>query len=173
MSLFGGANLSGDVFSYWGGGYEQVGTCVNTTGGSIGNPVKLYIQPDQLKWLRETGVTKDDLGTFEFESAYYFAGDYETIGNSYTKARAPFTAWKTANGGSTASGMCFFVYDYNYWSSKLNQRVRIAARFRGYAHTAYCSRRYMAAYYSASLALRYYAGSAQALIDSAGPLQAE
>ena len=173
MSLFGGANLSGDVFSYWGGGYEQVGTCINTTGGSIGNPVKLYIQPDQLKWMRETSITKDDFGSFDFEREYVFSGDYKTIGNSYAKSRAPYTGWKTANGGSTSNGMCFYEWDYNYWSTKLNQRVRIAARFRGYAYDAYCSRRSLAALFSAALTSRYYVGSAQALIDAAGPLQAE
>ncbi|MGM9759921.1 MAG: hypothetical protein ACI30I_07380 [Parabacteroides sp.] len=173
MSLFGGANLSGDVFCYWGGGYEQVGTCVNVTQGSIGHPVKLYIQPDQLKWLRETAVTKDDFGEFEFEREYIFAGDYSTLGNSYAKSRAPYTVWKTANGGSTSNGMCFYEYDYNYWSSKLNQRVRIASRFRGYAYYSNCSRRFLNANYSAAYPTRYFAGSAQALIDAAGPLQAE
>ena len=173
MSLFGGANLSGDVFMYWGGGYEQVATCVNVTGGSIGHPVDLYLQPDQKKWLRETNITKNNLGNFDFERSYLYMGSYKTLGNSYAKARAPYTGWKTANGGSTSNGMCFFHYDYNYFSTKLNQRVRVAARFRGYANSSHCSRRYLYSYYSASHASRYAAGSAQALIEAAGPLQAE
>ena len=105
------------------------------------------------------------MGTFDFESAYHFAGDYENLGDSYAKARAPFTAWKTAKGGSTSSGMCFYTWDYNYWSTKLNQRVRIAARFRGNANNANCSRRYMNANNSASNANRNNAGSAQVYIQ--------
>lgn len=173
MSLFGGANISGDVFAYWGGGYEQVATCVNVTGGSIGHPVDLYLQPDQKNWLRETTIAKADLGTFDFERSYLYMGSYKTLGNSYAKARAPYTGWKTANGGSPSNGMCFFHYDYNYFSTKLNQRVRVAARFRGYAINSICSRRFLSSYYSASYTIRYYAGSAQALIEAAGPLQAE
>lgn len=173
MSLFGGANISGDVFAYWGGGYEQVATCVNVTSGSVGHPVDLYLQPDQKKWLRETTITKNDLGRFDFERSYLYIGSYKTLGNSYAKARAPYTGWKTANGGSPSNGMCFFHYDYNYFSTKLNQRVRVAARFRGYAYNSYCSRRYLYAYYPASYTARYSAGSAQALIEAAGPLQAE
>ena len=173
MSLFGGANISGDVFAYWGGGYEQVATCVNVTGGSIGHPVDLYLQPDQKNWLRETTIAKADLGTFDFERSYLYMGSYKTLGNSYAKARAPYTGWKTANGGSPSNGMCFFHYDYNYFSTKLNQRVRVAARFRGIASSSACSRRFLYSTYSASSSFRYYAGSAQALIEAAGPLQAE
>lgn len=173
MSLFGGANISGDVFVYWGGGYEQVATCVNVTSGSVGHPVDLYLQPDQKKWLRETNVTKNDLGIFDFERSYLYMGSYKTLGNSYAKARAPYTGWKTANGGTPSNGMCFFHYDYNYFSTKLNQRVRVAAHFRGFAAYSYCSRRYLFANTPASYTYCYYAGSAQALIEAAGPLQAE
>lgn len=173
MSLFGGANISGDVFAYWGGGYEQVATCVNVTSGSVGHPVDLYLQPDQKKWLRETNITKNDLGFFDFERSYLYMGSYKTLGNSYAKARAPYTGWKTANGGTTSNGMCFFHYDYNYFSTKLNQRVRVAARFRGNAAYSNCSRRSLHAHTHASTPYRYYAGSAQALIEAAGPLQAE
>lgn len=173
MSLFGGANISGDVFAYWGGGYEQVATCVNVTSGSVGHPVDLYLQPDQKKWLRETNITKNDLGFFDFERSYLYMGSYKTLGNSYAKARAPYTGWKTANGGTTSNGMCFFHYDYNYFSTKLNQRVRVAARFRGYASYSHCSRRSLNAYTPASYTTRFSAGSAQALIEAAGPLQAE
>lgn len=166
MSLFGGMNGSGDIFVYWGGGYEQVGTCVNTKSGSIGHPVKLYLQPDQSKWLRETSVTKNNLGVFDFESAYLFMGDSQTMGGSYAKARAPYTGWKTVKGGSSSNGMCFYTYDENYWSSTLNQRVRIAGRFRGYAYYGSCSRRALYAYNSAANAHRAFGGSASVLIDA-------
>ena len=166
MSLFGDMNGSGDIYVYWGGGYEQVGTCVNTTGGSIGQPVKLYLQPDQSKWLRETSVSKNNLGVFDFESAYLFMGDCKTVGSSYAKARAPYTGWKTVKGGSSSNGMCFYTYDENWWSTTLNQRVRIAARFRGHAYYGHCSRRFLYAYNAASLAARYYGGSASVLIDA-------
>lgn len=173
MSLYGGANLSGDVYAYWGGGYEQVGTCLDPTRESLHNPVRLYLQPDQLRWERETSTAKDDLGEFGFERSYLFVGATENLGNSYAKCRAPYTGWKTANGGGTGNGMCYFQYDYNYWSTKVRQRVRLAARFRVNASASYCSRRSLNASYPASFTFRYYAGSAQALIEAAGPLQAE
>ena len=173
MSLYGGANLSGDVYAYWGGGYEQVGTCLDPTRESLHNPVRLYLQPDQLRWERETSTAKDDLGEFGFERSYLFVGATENLGNSYAKGRAPYTGWKTANGGGTGNGMCYFQYDYNYWSTKVRQRVRLAARFRGFAHISFCSRRSLIASSPASHTHRFYAGSAQALIEAAGPLQAE
>lgn len=168
MSLFGGANLSGDIFAYWGGGYEQVGTCINTANDAAGHPVDLYIQPNQKEWARETVITKDNLGKFDFEKSYLFIGNYTSVSDGYAKSRAPYTGWKIANGGSSANGMCFYVWSNKYWSSVLNQRARIAVRFRGSARHSFCSRRSLLAYFAASYAVRALAGSAQVLI-AAGP----
>ena len=174
MSLIQGMSLSGDVFAYWGGGYEQVGTVkyLQETQRN-GNPVDLYLQPDQEAWERETTVSKPDLGTFDFESSYLKVGAFNIVGNGYAKSRNPYGGLKTASGGSLSQGECYYCYDDNYWSNTLNTRCRIAARFRGNATYGYCSARYLIAYNFVSITYRYIAGSAQALIEGATPPQAE
>ena len=174
MSLVGGMNLSGDIFAYWGGGSENVGTYeIDTNTSNIGNPVDLYIEPDQKKWHNETVVSKADKGVFDFESRYRKLGTYTNLGNSYVLKREPYSCWKTENGGSISTGECHYVYDHNYWGSVLNSRYRIGLRFRGLATYGNCSARNVPAYSAASATARNFAGSAQALIAGAAPLQAE
>lgn len=165
FSLYGGVSLCGDVYICAGGGYEQVGTVVNDpTVNRTGNKFKLYMEPDQTKWLKESAVTKNDLEVFDFESAYPLIGEYINLGNSYTKKRASYTGWKTEKGGGLFTCQCYYQYDDSYWSSVLNQRVRVAARFRGTAHYGLCSPRLLHAYNPVSHAYRTVAGSAQVLI---------
>ena len=173
MSLYGGVNLSGDIFMYCGGGYEQVGTCQFTTSGSKGNPIDLYLEPDQRKWHTEKTYSRDDLGTFDFERSYIKTGSCTNIGDGYSVLRSSYSGWKQKAGGGISTGECYYTWDNNYWSTKLNQRTRIAARFRGYANYSYCSPRSLAANNAVSTASRTYGGSAQALLGSAAPLQAE
>ena len=175
MGLCHGMNLSGDVFAYWGGGYEQVGTCTKSNSETrINLPVDLYLQPDQTKWIKETNITKNDLETFDFEKEYPKISSAVNLGDSYASGRQPYTSWKTAKGGGIGQGECFYTWDNNYWSSTINQRARISTRFRGYASNGNCSSRHLYANYAASVAYRYYAGSAQARIETgAAPLQAE
>ena len=165
---------AGDVFAYWGGGYEQVGTVkyLQETQRN-GNPAELYLQPDQKSWLRETAFTKADLGTFDFESSYLKVGSFDIVGNGYATARNPYAGFKTEIGGGIGQGECFYCYDDNYWSNTLNTRCRMAARFRGDAVYGACSPRVLFASDAASFAARIYAGSAQALIEGATPPQAE
>lgn len=196
MSLIGGANLSGDVFTYWGGGYEQVGTCTDPKSGSTGNPVDLYLQPDQSKWVKETTFTKNDLGKFDFESTYMkmssttnegsdeaallneeneimtlplVDGKDTNLGDGYASSRISYTPWKSGKGGGLGTGECFYTWDNNYWSSVLNQRVRIAARFRGSANYGFCSPRFLLAHYASSDAFRFSSGSAQVLLGEDEP----
>ena len=173
MSLYGGVNLSGDIFMYCGGGYDQVGTCQFTTSGSKGNPIDLYLEPDQRKWHTEKTSSRDDLGTFDFERLYIKTGSCTNIGDGYSALRSSYSGWKQKAGGSISTGECYYTWDNNHWSTKLNQRTRIAARFRGYAHHSYCSPRYLSAYSAVSTTSRPYGGSAQALLGNAAPLQAE
>lgn len=71
MSLYDGMNLSGDVFRYCGGGYEQVGTCLNDPNVTrIGNTIDIYIEPDQKKWTYEKRSTINNGEVFNFESKY-------------------------------------------------------------------------------------------------------
>lgn len=173
MSLIHGVSLSGDVFAYWGGGYEQVGTVkyLQETQRN-GNPVDLYLQPDQEAWVKETVFAKADLGVFDFETSYLKIGTFDIVGNGYALARNPYAGFKTKKGGSINQGECFYCYDDNYWNNTLNTRCRIAARFGGAAN-GYCSPRFLHAYPSASVTSRNVAGSAQALIEGATLLQAE
>ena len=173
MSLYGGVNLSGDIFMYCGGGYEQVGTCQFAASGSKGNPIDLYLEPDQRKWHTEKTSSRDDLGTFDFERLYIKTGSCTNIGDGYSVLRSSYSGWKQKAGGSISTGECYYTWDNNYWSTKLNQRTRIAARFRGYALYSSCSPRALHATNAVSITNRYYGGSAQALLGSAAPLQAE
>ena len=174
MSLIQGVSLSGDVWAYWGGGYEQVGTVkyLQETQRN-GNPVDLYLQPVQEEWERETAITKADLGVFDFESNYLKAGSFDILGNGYAKYRNPYAGFKTETGGGIGQGECYYEYSDNYWNNTINTRCRIAARFRGAAYYGSCSPRYVTAHYVATLAIRTSAGSAQALIECATPPQAE
>lgn len=173
MSLFGGVNLSGDIFMYCGGGYEQVGTCQFATSGSKGNPIDLYLEPDQRKWHTEKTSSRDDLGTFDFERLYIKTGSCTNVGDGYSALRSSYSGWKQKAGGSISTGECYYTWDNNHWSTKLNQRMRIAARFRGYAYNSACSPRALNAYYAVTHGHRLTGGSAQALLGSAAPLQAE
>ena len=173
MSLYGGVNLSGDIFMYCGGGYEQVGTCQFATSGSKGNPIDLYLEPDQRKWHTEKTSSRDDLGTFDFERLYIKTGSCTNVGDGYSALRSSYSGWKQKAGGSISTGECYYTWDNNYWSTKLNQRTRIAARFRGAASNSYCSPRALHAHLAVSNSARYFGGSAQALLGSAAPLQAE
>lgn len=173
MSLYGGVNLSGDIFMYCGGGYEQVGTCQFATSGSKGNPIDLYLEPDQRKWHTEKTSSRDDLGTFDFERLYIKTGSCTNVGDGYSVLRSSYSGWKQKAGGGISTGECYYAWDNNHWSTKLNQRTRIAARFRGYAYLSYCSPRYLFANFAVSSTNRAYGGSAQALLGSAAPLQAE
>lgn len=173
MSLYGGVNLSGDIFMYCGGGYEQVGTCQFTTSGSKGNPIDLYLEPDQRKWHTEKTSSRNDLGTFDFERSYIKTGSCTNIGDGYSVLRSSYSGWKQKAGGSISTGECYYTWDNNHWSTKLNQRTRIAARFRGLAYSSACSPRNLHANSAVSSTYRSYGGSAQALLGSAAPLQAE
>lgn len=175
MGLCGGMNLSGDVFAYWGGGYEQVGTCsVLNAESRVNLPVDLYLQPDQTKWLKEDTVSKNDLGKFDFEKSYISLGRTVNPGDSYVSDRHSYTPFKKAKGGSINTGECFYAWDSNSWSNTLNQRCRIASRFRVSSTYSSCSPRSLLAHALASHSSRLNAGSSQALVSvSATPLEAE
>lgn len=173
MSLMEGMNLSGDVFAYSGGGYEQVGTVKYLQDTQrTGNPVDIYIQPMQKQWVRETGSSKNSLGMFGFEGSYMKIGTFENISDGYYKVRVPFSGWKKENGGNISQGECCYSWSNNYWGNTIDQRVRIAARFRGYAYNGNCSPRNLYAYRAVTYANRSTAGSAQALVGATPP-QAE
>lgn len=171
MSLMHGMNVSGDVFAYWGGGCEMVGTNKVQTDGSynaeqlLKNYIDFYLEPNQSKWVNESGVSKNNLGTFGFESTYGKIGTFgpPILSDGYCKNRLGHIPYKIADGGNISSWQCFYSWAFPYWSSTLNQRVRIAVRLRGNASNSTCSARYLYATYSAATNVSY-GGSAQCRI---------
>ena len=172
MSLMHGMNVSGDIFAYWGGGCEMVGTNKVQTNGSynaeqlLKNYIDFYLEPNQSKWVNESGVSKNNLGTFGFEAVYGKIGVFgpPILSDGYCKNRLGYIPYKIADGGNLSSWQCFYSWAYPYWSSTLNQRVRIAVRVRGYANNAKCSARFLLAHYSAAYTYVYNGGSAQCRI---------
>lgn len=172
MSLMHGMNVSGDVFAYWGGGCEMVGTNKVQTNGSynaeqlLKNYIDFYLEPNQSKWVNESGVSKNNLGTFGFEAVYGKIGTFgpPILSDGYCKNRLGYIPYKIADGGNLSSWQCFYSWAFPFWSTTLNQRVRIAVRLRGYASISRCSARYLAANYSASDTHVLYGGSAQCRI---------
>lgn len=172
MSLMHGMNVSGDVFAYWGGGCEMVGTNKVQTNGSynaeqlLKNYIDFYLEPNQSKWVNESGVSKNNLGTFGFEAVYGKIGTFgpPILSDGYCKNRLGYIPYKIADGGNLNSWQCFYSWIFPYWSSTLNQRVRIAVRLRGAAFYAICSARYLVAYFSAAYTDVSYGGSAQCRI---------
>lgn len=172
MSLMHGMNVSGDVFAYWGGGCEMVGTNKVQTDGNYNteqltkNYIDFYLEPNQSKWVNESAVSKNNLGTFGFESTYGKIGNFgpPILSDGYCKNRLGHTPYKIADGGNLSSWQCFYSLAFPYWSSTLNQRVRIAVRLRGHAGHSPCSARSLYAYNSAAATHVYDGGSAQCRI---------
>lgn len=172
MSLMHGMNVSGDIFAYWGGGCEMVGTNKVQTNGSynaeqlLKNYIDFYLEPTQSKWVNESAVSKNNLGTFGFEAVYGKIGTFgpPILSDGFCKNRLGHTPYKIADGGNLSSWQCFYSWAFPYWSSTLNQRVRIAVRLRGYASHAKCSARSLNANYSVAYTHLAIGGSAQCRI---------
>ena len=168
MSLMHGMNVSGDVFAYWGGGCEMVSTNKGDTGSAQLEKkyIDFYLEPNQSKWVNESVVSKNNLGTFGFEAVYGKIGVFgpPILSDGYCKKRLGYTPYKIADGGNMSSWQCFYSWAYPYWGSTLNQRVRIAVRLRGSADDARCSARFIHAYNSDEITSVRNGGSAQCRI---------
>ena len=170
LSLVHGMNLSGDVFGYWGGGMEMVGTGKqqeNTIRDKIKNAyIDFYLEPKQKNWLMENKTTLSDFKTFAFEGVYAKIGTFgpPILGGGYFKKRMGLTPYKTENGGNIDSYQCCYGWTEPYWLDRYGQRVRIAVRLRGSAYYAFCSARFLYARRSAAATYVFYGGSAQCRI---------
>ena len=170
LSLVHGMNLSGDVFGYWGGGMEMVGTGKqqeNTIRDKIKNAyIDFYLEPKQKNWLMENKTTLSDFKTFAFEGVYAKIGTFgpPILGGGYFKKRMGLTPYKTENGGNIDSYQCCYGWTEPYWLDRYGQRVRIAVRLRGSAILALCSARFLHATHSAAYSYVSYGGSAQCRI---------
>lgn len=176
MSLIHGMNLSGDIYAYWGGGLEMVGTNKLDTGGRY-NPEQLrdayvdfYLETDQRKWVDENTYTKANLGTFGFESLYPKVGTFgpPILSEGYTQDRLGFTPYQIAKGGNIQSWQCFFAQSYPYWSRCKDERVRICLRLRNTANAVSCSPRALYALYPSNDMAAFTGGSAQCRIVQRG-----
>ena len=172
MSLMHGMNVSGDVFAYWGGGCEMVGTNKVQTDGNYNteqltkNYIDFYLEPTQSKWVNESGVSKNNLGTFGFEAVYGKIGVFgpPILSDGYCKNRLGHIPYNIADGGNMGSWQCFYSWAFPFWSSTINQRVRISVRLRGFAHSSFCSARSLFASASAASTHVSFGGSAQCRI---------
>lgn len=179
MSLFNGANLSGDISAYNGGGLEIVGSCTVDPDNIdfddpefdygklfVGNKIDIYVEPDQTKWHSETVISKNGLDqVFGFEALYRHVLETTNQGASYTLTREGFTPWKTAKASSIVQGECYYQVDENHWGH-LNQRVRIGSIFRGDSISfSQDSTRSLLANQAASKVGTIFSGTAQALIE--------
>ena len=172
MSLMHGMNVSGDVFAYWGGGCEMVGTNKVQTDGNynteqlLKNYIDFYLEPNQSKWVNGSAVSKNNLGTFGFEAVYGKIGTFgpPILSDGFCKNRLGYIPYKIADGGNVSSWQCFYSWAFPFWSSTLNQRVRIAVRLRGAANSSLCSARSLYANGSAASTGVRFGGSAQCRI---------
>lgn len=165
MSLFNGVNLCGDIWAYYGGGLEMVGTPFEgATAGSQGNTIRIYAQPDQTKWHSETAFTKPAGQKFDFQDDYIFLLETTNLGDSYTLEREGYTPWKIQKASAMNQGECYHQWDNAHWINGTNN-VRVRSLFRSRSYHAYCSPRSLTADYAASTTNRHISGSVQALVE--------
>ena len=170
LSLVHGMNLSGDMYSFWGGGMEMVGTGKqqeNTIQDKMKNAyIDFYLEPKQKNWLMENNAILSDFKTFAFEGVYAKIGTFgpPILGGGCFKKRMGLTPYKTENGGNIDSYQCCYGWTDPYWLDRYGQRVRIAVSLRGSAYITKCSARYFHASYSAATAYVPDGGSAQCRI---------
>lgn len=162
MSLFNGANLSGDIEAYNGGGLEMV--CTREIDAVKGNHVDVYLQPDQKQWHHDSTARKDIGETWDFEKTYLKVGEYETLGNSYTLERMSNSPVRIKKASNMSQGENYYMLDSYSFASK-GKRVRIKSLFRSMSDDANCSARALDANYDVLHRNPYYGGSLQALID--------
>ena len=166
MSICGGINLCGDIFSYWPGGADVIITILNDPATTkVGNKAEAYSELDQLKWVRDTN-TKLSLATkFESQKAYPLRYTLESTFNNWIKKREGYTPIGSSAGGGISSGECCYANLYNDgYGSDLTVHQRAALRFRYHAVNSYCAPRSMSANSPATNATRNSGGSAQVLL---------
>lgn len=162
MSLFNGANLSGDIWAYNGGGLEMVGT--RETDAITGHHVDVYLQPDQKQWHHDSTASKNIGETWGFEKTYLKVGEYETLGSSYTLERMSNSPVRIKNASNMSQGENYYMWDNCYWANK-GLRARVMSLFRGGSSSAGCSARSLAADRDVLATIVYRGGSFQALIE--------
>ena len=162
MSLFNGANLSGDIWAYNGGGLEMVGT--RETDAMTGHHVDVYLQPDQKQWHHDSTARKSVGESWDFEKTYLKVGEYDTLGDSYTLERMSNSPVRIKKASNMSQGENYYMWDNCYWANK-GQRGRMMSLFRCRSDNANCSARDLDAHDDVLYAIVNYGGSFQALIE--------
>ena len=162
MSLFNGANLSGDIWAYNGGGLEMVGT--SETNMMTGHHVDVYLQPDQKQWHHDSTAIKHIGETWDFEKTYLKVGEYKTRGDSYTLERMSNSPVRIKMASNMSQGENYYMWDDRNWANK-GERARMESLFRGLSNSAECSARNLNASYAVLAKKMSFGGSFQALIE--------
>lgn len=162
MSLFNGANLSGDIWAYNGGGIEMVDT--RETDDMAVNHVDVYLQPDQKQWHHDSTARKNIGETWDFEKTYLKVGEYNTLGDSYTLERMSNSPVRIKKASNMYQGESYYMWDEFYWLNK-GQRARLKSLFRNGSYNNTCSARALNADNDVLNTYVYNGGSFQALID--------
>ena len=160
-----GCDMSGDIGPYWGGGCEMVGDCLTSPSSNrYGHTIRMYIEPNQEKWVNDDTISINIGQRFVFESRYKFAGSIVNRSNSYIRRRLPNTPFPVSSCGSLSKGECGYGYTQNSWGT-VGKRTRVGVRSGYYASNSALSARYLTAHYSAGYTHATYCGSAQVLLD--------
>ena len=167
QGIIDGLTTSGDIQHYRGGGYEQVATnhFTSTTGQTGQNDMDLYIETDQRKWHSETVDNKLNLGVFDFEGQYEKVGHLTNVVSGWLKKRVPHTPFYKMMGGQRNTYVSGFNSNENWYSSTVNQRIRLAVRLGGSAAWDRAGSRFLFAIASVGLTYRFLGGSAQCLFS--------
>ena len=167
QGIIDGLTTSGDIYHYRGGGYEQVATnhFTSTTGQTGQNDMDLYIETDQRKWHSETVDNKLNLGVFDFEGQYEKVGHLTNVVSGWLKKRVPHTPFYKMMGGQRNTYVSGYNSNDNWYSNKVNQRIRLSVRLGGYAGWVVAGSRFLDAIFSVWFAARYNGGSAQCLFS--------
>ena len=164
MSLFNGANLSGDIWAYNGGGLEMVGT--SETDAITGHHVDVYLQPDQKKWHNDSIWWKNIGESWDFEKTYIKVGEYETLGDSYTLERMSNSPVRIKKASNMSQGENYFMGDIGEWPmANKGKRVRLMSGVRSISPNAICSARAFTAGGDVMVTSPAGGGTLQALID--------
>ena len=123
----------------------------------------LYIETDQRKWHSETVGNKLNLGVFDFEGKYEKVGHLTNVVSGWLKQRVPHTSFYKMIGGQRNTYVSGYNANENWYSSTVNQRIRLAVRLGGFASWDLAGSRSLAARNSVRIANRAYGGSAQCL----------
>lgn len=162
MSLFNGANLSGDIQVFNGGGLEMVGTV--ETDAMTGHHVDVYIQPDQKQWHHDSTSIKNVGESWDFEKTYLKVGEYDTLGDSYTLERMSNSPVRIKKASNMSQGENYYMGDICHWANN-GQRGRMKSVFRSVSNDRNCSARHLIATHNVINAITYCGGAFQALIE--------